>query len=300
MSTYAHLIDDLQAEQAALDDVVAAFGDTEWNRLTPADGWTSRHQIAHLAFFDAAAEMSLTDPEAFAEQRHRADQDPDAYSIAVLEPLLELSSAQLLETWRQGRRSLLHAFRSATPGARHPWYGPSMSLASMVTARLMETWAHGQDIADTVGAVRPVTSRLEHIARIACLALPFSFVNRGVPVPATGVRVSLSVAPDRTWEFGDEHLEDSVSGPIEDFCLVLTRRRHVADTALVTTGPIARAWMTIGQAYAGPPGTGGRLVSSWSRHPRPGRNRAHGSDLGHDAGPHREHVGPRAYRVHGS
>ncbi|MEE2031263.1 TIGR03084 family metal-binding protein [Rhodococcus chondri] len=256
MNQLAHLIDDLEAEQMALDEIVATFGNDEWNRLTPAEGWTSRHQIAHLAFFDTAAEMSLTDPDAFAEQRRRADQDPDAYSVAVLEPLLELSSEQLLDTWRQGRRSLLHAFRSAPTGTRHPWYGPSMSLASMVTARLMETWAHGQDVADTAGTARAVTSRLGHIARIACLAFPFSFTNRGMSVPDTGVRVCLSVPSGGAWEFGEEGLEDSVSGPIEDFCLVLTRRRHVADTDLIVTGPIAREWMTLGQAYAGPPGHG--------------------------------------------
>ncbi|MFC7447150.1 TIGR03084 family metal-binding protein [Rhodococcus daqingensis] len=257
MHQLAGLIDDLEAEQIALDDVVSTFGNDEWNRLTPAEGWTSRHQIAHLAFFDSATEMSLTDPDnTFAEQRRRADQDPDAYSIAVLDPLLELSPDQLLETWRQGRRSLLNAFRSAPAGTRHPWYGPSMSLASMITARLMETWAHGQDIVDAVGAARPVTSRLEHIARIACLALPFSFVNRGMLVPDTGVRVSLSLPSGGTWEFGEERFADSVSGAIEDFCLVMTRRRHMTDTALVTTGPIAGKWVLVGQAYAGPAGHG--------------------------------------------
>ena len=256
MNQLASLITDLHDEQTALDHIVTVFDDDDWNRPTPAEGWTSRHQIAHLAFFDATAQMSLTDPEAFAEQRRRADRDPDAYGIAVLEPLLALTSAQLLDTWRQGRRSLLNAFRSTPAGTRHPWYGPSMSVASMVTARLMETWAHGQDVADTVGAARPVTSRMEHIARIACLAFPFSFVNRAMPVPDTGVRVRLALPSGGTWEFGDDGLEDSVSGPIEDFCLVLTRRRHVADTALVTSGPIAGEWMTVGQAYAGPPGPG--------------------------------------------
>lgn len=264
MNQLDRLISDLEAEQTALYDIVACFGDDEWNRLTPADGWTSRHQIAHLAFFDAAAEMSLTDPDAFAEQRRRADQDPDAYSIAVLEPFLELPCERLVETWRQGNRSLVQTFRSSPAGARHPWYGPSMSLASMVTARLMETWAHGQDIADTVGAVRPVTARLKHIARIGCRAFPFSFVNRGLPVPETGVRVRLSLPRGSFWEFGEDNLEDSVSGPIEEFCLVLTRRRHLADTTLVATGPIARQWMTIGQAYAGPPGSG-RAAGQFTR-----------------------------------
>ncbi|WP_280476642.1 maleylpyruvate isomerase N-terminal domain-containing protein [Nocardia farcinica] len=139
MNQFAHLIDDLEAEYETLDRIVAPFENKDWNRITPAEGWTSRHQIAHLAFFDAAAEISLTEPEKFAEQRDRADHDPDAYSSAVVEPYLALTPDELLDTWRRGRRSLLHTFRTTPSGGRYPWYGPPMSLASMVTARLMET-----------------------------------------------------------------------------------------------------------------------------------------------------------------
>ena len=41
-----------------------------------------------------------------------------------------------------------------------------------------------------------------------------------------------------------------------DFCLLVTQRRHVADTALVPEGDIATEWLTIAQAFAGPPGAG--------------------------------------------
>jgi uncharacterized protein (TIGR03084 family) len=136
----------------------------------------------------------------------------------------------------------------------------------MATARLMETWAHGQDIADTFEMDRPATARLTHIARIACLAFPYSFTNNALPVPTTGVQANLILPSGNTWAFGEDNLLDSVTGPIDDFCLVLTRRRHVADTALEVTGPIAAKWMTIGQAFAGPPGAG-RAPGQFTRRP---------------------------------
>jgi hypothetical protein len=47
-----------------------------------------------------------------------------------------------------------------------------------------------------------------------------------------------------------------VAGAAVDFCLVVTQRRHVADTELRVEGPAAEEWMRIAQAFAGPPGPG--------------------------------------------
>ena len=61
----AELLDDLAAESAALDDVVAHLEDTAWLGPTPAEGWTVAHQIAHLAWTDQQALLAATDPERF-------------------------------------------------------------------------------------------------------------------------------------------------------------------------------------------------------------------------------------------
>jgi hypothetical protein len=47
-----------------------------------------------------------------------------------------------------------------------------------------------------------------------------------------------------------------VTGPALDFCLLVTQRRHRDDLALETTGDDAAHWLTIAQAFAGPPGAG--------------------------------------------
>jgi uncharacterized protein (TIGR03084 family) len=131
-----------------------------------------------------------------------------------------------------------------------------MSAASSLTARLMETWAHTQDIADALGVTREPTSRLRHVAHIGVGARAFSYAARGQVMPATPVRVELT-APDGTaWTWGPADAQDRVSGTALDFCLLVTQRRHRDDLALAVAGPAAQQWMAIAQAFAGPPGPG--------------------------------------------
>ena len=131
-----------------------------------------------------------------------------------------------------------------------------MSVASFITARLMETWAHAQDVFDAFGVARVPSTRLRHVAHIGVLALPNSYRARGLDVPDAAVRVELEAPDGTTWEWGDPDAADSVRGPALDFCLVATQRRHVADTALVVVGPVATEWIAIAQTFAGPPGAG--------------------------------------------
>jgi uncharacterized protein (TIGR03084 family) len=131
-----------------------------------------------------------------------------------------------------------------------------MRPASSVTARLMETWAHGQDVVDTLGVVRRPTARLRHVAHLGVATLGWSFRVRGLPVPEEPVLVELTGPHGELWTWGPDDAADRVTGPAEDFCLVVTQRRHRGDTALVATGPVADAWLDVAQAYAGAPGTG--------------------------------------------
>lgn len=250
------LLADLREERESLATFLGGIPEELWDRPTPAPDWTVRHQVAHLAFFDHAGAVSIGDPVEFADERAAADADPDGYGAAVLEPLLAMSGPELLRSWDKAGVRFAEAASRATPKVRVPWYGPSMTVPSMITARIMETWAHGQDVVDGLGVDRPVSPRLPHIARLACLARPNPYVVRGLEPPTTPLRVDLTTVEGGSWSWGEDDAEQSVSGEILDFCLVMTRRRHVDDTALVARGPDAQEWLLIGQAYAGDPGPG--------------------------------------------
>jgi uncharacterized protein (TIGR03084 family) len=130
-----------------------------------------------------------------------------------------------------------------------------MSAASMATARLMETWAHGQDILDALGATRRPTARLRHVAHIGVRTRDFAYLVRDRDRPTAEFRIELTGPGGEAWAWGPEDAPQRVSGPALDFCLLVTRRRHRDDLALRADGPDADEWLNIAQAFAGPPGT---------------------------------------------
>jgi uncharacterized protein (TIGR03084 family) len=133
-----------------------------------------------------------------------------------------------------------------------------MGARSFITARLMETWAHGQDVVDALGAHREPTDRLRHVAHIGVGARPFSYVTNGRQPNEAPIRVELVAPSGAEWTWGPEDAADRVTGPALDFCLLVTQRRHRADVDVVADGPNADEWLDIAQSFAGPPGTGRR------------------------------------------
>lgn len=246
------VIEDLAAEQAALEAVLVRMPPEAWDLPTHAPGWNARDQVAHLAQFDAMATLAIRDPENFRGHLR----DPENSEQAYLERARRLTAQELLERWRANSRELVEAAKTLDPSARIPWAGPAMSAVSFITARLMETWSHGLDVVDVVGIDRPDTDRLRHVAFIGVRARPYSYSNRGMDVPAVPIRISLRAPSGATWEMGEETDENVIRGSATDFCRVVTRRRHVADTDLEVRGPVAEEWMGIAQAFAGPPGAG--------------------------------------------
>jgi uncharacterized protein (TIGR03084 family) len=250
------ILDDLAAESESLLDIVDGLDEDAIDRMTPAEPWTVRDQISHLAGFDIKALIAATDPERFMAELVEDFADG---GIALMERQFAhgraMSATGVSDWFRRERSALIEAFRQLDPEARIPWYGPPMKTRSSAEARLMETWAHGVDVADALGVVREPTDRLFHVAELGVKTFRFSFQNRGLEVPEERVRVSL-LGPsgnERTWN--DASVE-SVTGPVEDFCLVVAQRRHPADTRLEVSGPTAVSWMTHAQVFAGPPGPG--------------------------------------------
>jgi uncharacterized protein (TIGR03084 family) len=251
------VLHDLRAERRDLAALLAGITPGDWDRPTPAAGWTIRHQIAHLATFDDLAAVAIADPETFAAERARAlELPPGQYSEDRMAPLLEMSTDQLEAAWTRAAAAFDAAAGGCDETARAPWYGPDMSVKSMITARIMETWAHGQDVEDAGVGARTPTDRLWHVVFLGFRTLTFSYRVHGRPAPAALVRVELTSPSGRPWRLGAEEAAELVSGPARDFALVVTRRRHVDDTGLRIDGDNAREWLGIAQAYAGSPGPG--------------------------------------------
>ncbi len=250
------LADDLAAETAALRALLAPLTEEGWRRSTPAAGWSIGDQVSHLAYFDDVAVASATDPDSFRAELEKivAGIDPDT----VAEQYRGTPGAELLAWFDAARTRLITAFRPLDPSLRVPWFGPAMSAASSLTARVMETWAHGQDVADALGVRREPTDRLRHVAHIGIGARAYGYVLHGREVSPTPIRVELDAPGGAQWAWGPEGAVDLVRGPALDFCLAVTQRRHRDDTALVVTGPAATEWMSIAQAFAGAAGPGRR------------------------------------------
>lgn len=261
----AALTGDLAAETQVLDDLLGPLAPAGWDTPTPAQGWAIRDQVGHLAYFDEAATRSVTDPNEFVREAERVVADHGAnFPDAIAEQYRGMPVGELLGWFRGARRAYLATLGPLDPGTRLPWYGPAMSAASSVTARLMETWAHGQDVADALGVTREPTARLRHVAHLGVRTAGWSFAVRERPVPATPVRVELAAPDGSTWTWGPDGVADAVRGPALDFCLLVTQRRHRDDLAVVATGATATEWLSLAQAFAGAPGAGrGRLGSGW-------------------------------------
>ncbi|GAB3111534.1 TIGR03084 family metal-binding protein [Janibacter alkaliphilus] len=244
----------LTAESADLDALVRDLPEPEWARPTPAAGWSIAHQIAHLAWTDEVALVAATDPDGFAAQIEAALADPEHHVDRMAEEGVSAGPAALLARWREARSALAAALDGAPADTRIPWFGPPMSPRSMATARLMETWAHGQDVADALGVERTPTDRLRDVAHLGVRTRDYAYGLHGRTPPTAPFAVELDSPGGGTWTWHDDtdEVAGTVRGSALDFCLVVTQRRPVQETGLRATGEAA-AWLTFAQAFAGAP-----------------------------------------------
>ncbi len=247
---------DLAAETRSLRELLDGAGPGRWATPTPAAGWTVQDQVNHLAWFDEATVLAATDPGRFRREAAGLGAAGDDFPDRLVRGQRGLAPERSAAWLARARGALLDLAATVSPALRLPWYGPDMGITSAVTARLMETWAHGQDVADALGVAREPTDRLRHVAHLGVATRAFGFRLRGLDPPADDVAVELTAPGGGVWRWGDPDAAQRVSGTALDFCLVVTQRRHVADTTLVTTGEVATRWLAVAQAFAGVPGPG--------------------------------------------
>ncbi|MET9291132.1 TIGR03084 family metal-binding protein [Streptomyces sp. NPDC003077] len=279
MADASVVLADLRDESAELDALVAGLPPERWAAPTPAPGWTIAHQIGHLLWTDRQVLLAVTDPETFRKTAERALTLTESFVDEGAAREIRVPPAELLARWRTTREEMWRALAAMPEGDRLPWYATRMSAASMASGRLMETWAHGLDVADALGVTREPTARLRHIARLGVRARDYAYMARGLTPPQEEFRVELRAPDGGTWAFGPEDAAQTVTGDALGFCLLATQRAHRADVDVQARGADAEQWLGIAQAFAGPPGPGrepGQGVLT-ATDDRPGQAEAGGS-----------------------
>lgn len=250
---YLGLIAELERESQRLLEQLRTMTAEQWELPTPAQGWSVKDQVTHLAFFDDCTHLALTDADGLRTEVDRLVSGGMDFPDRIAQQHRVLAHHTALEWFGESRRQLLATFTGSGPKHRLPWFGPDMSVASSATARLMETWAHGQDIYDAIGVTPAPSTGLRSIAHLGVATFSFTFGHHGLTVPTDPVRVELLSPAGDLWSWGPVDAANRVTGPAEDFVLTVTQRRHWSETALAADGAVATAWLDIAQAFAGAP-----------------------------------------------
>ncbi|MGV0735064.1 TIGR03084 family metal-binding protein [Mycobacterium syngnathidarum] len=253
MTEYQRLLEDLVAEQQSLAEVVRGLSAEEWAAPTPAQGWAVRDQIYHLGMFDELSALAITNPEAFTGERTRILELGLADRPRRHQHAEQLAGPRLFDWWTEHNHSMVEGLRGVDGSTRIEWFGPQMSANSFGTARLMELWAHGQDVVDALGIRREHTDRVRHVVHLGVITRKWSFVNRKETPPQGEVRVELVSPSGETWFWGPADASDRIDGKAVDFALVVTQRANVVETELTVEGDVAQSWMAVAQCFAGPP-----------------------------------------------
>ncbi len=247
------ILEDLRAEQETLAELLLKLTDSQWDLPSPAQGWTLRDCVSHIAHIDEVAVQILQGDLSPLEEAKRVLMGFNEIGVSRGR---SMSVQQILYWWERARREMLERLSECDPKSRIPWFAMPMSPKAFATARLMETWAHGLDIFETVGEAPRDTDRLRHVALLACLARPWAYQINGLQPPSTALRVELILPSGKLWSYGPEDAPEVIRGSASEFCRVAVRRLHYKDTKLKAQGQEAKRFLEIAQTYAGLPGSG--------------------------------------------
>ena len=258
-------IEALQAEAADLYATLCEMPDHYWDAQTTFKQWTPWDVVAHLHMGDHQGLTTLNDPEKFLAFRAGLDSTGLSRVEYTREWIGALDGPTLRERWYETMQTLCEAFLKADPDVRLTWSGPGMKPRMFITARQMETWAHGFEIYDLLKQPRTHHDRLHGIATLGVRTYGWTFANRKLDPPGEAPFVSLTSPSGQTWEWNTPQAQNYVKGDAVDFCHVVTQVRNVADVQLDVKGEAASAWMAIAQCFAGPvevpPAPGSRQAS---------------------------------------
>lgn len=248
--------EDFRTESRVLAAILDPLDDAGFAQPTLFKGWTIDDVIGHLHLFNVTAMKSLHSDAALADfvAPILAGMAEGKSLLQMQYPWLDgLAGRALFLAWRDTAEQVADAFAATDPKRRLKWVGPDMSALSSITARQMETWAHGQEVFDALGLVRQEGDRIRNIAHLGVVTFGWTFRNRRMPVPDPAPYVRLTAPSGAVWDWNDPQDDNRVDGTAVDFAQVVTQVRNVADTGLRATGDDAAQWLDLAQCFAGPP-----------------------------------------------
>jgi uncharacterized protein (TIGR03084 family) len=258
---------DFRDECDVLHAVAAAAPAAAWNEPTQFKGWTFNDIIGHLHIFDVAAGITLDGRDAlaaFLRQIFAGRAAGQTLTEFTRHWLAGCGGHDLLARWREYYVQLAGRYHELDPSLRVAWAGPDMSARSLISARQMEVWAHGQALFDSLGVDRAEHDRIRNIVVMGVNTFGWTFVTNGLEVPASKPYLSLTTPSGQAWQWNEPSADNRIEGTAVDFCRVVTQTRNVADTKLRVTGDVATQWMARAQCFAGPaeppPAPGTRYV----------------------------------------
>lgn len=246
----------LAEQQAELTGILTAIDDADWQRPSRCEGWTVADVVLHLAQTNEMAIASVDDriPQYLEDVgRSLGDAPPsnvDDGAALMVAKERDRSLADLKARWRSTVNEFLGRLEATDFHRRVTWVAGELSIRTLVTTRLAETWIHTGDVADGLGVELQPTERLQHIARLAWRTLPYAFSRSGRELSGP-VAFELRGPTGRDWIFTPEKPAlTTIRGDGADLCLVAARRVDPHGASLTGEGPDATAVLELVRTYA--------------------------------------------------
>jgi uncharacterized protein (TIGR03084 family) len=244
----------LADQQAELAELVDGLDDASWQRASPCEGWSVSDVVLHVAQTNEMAIASIEHrlPEFLAAMASglRPASSIDDGAEAMVAKERGPTGADIRSRWQASVGALHKLFTAADPHERVTWVAGQLSVQTLATTRLAETWIHTGDVAQGLGRVLQPTERLRHIARLAWRTLPYAFARAGRTLQGD-VAFELRGPRGDPWHFTPEGSAiTTIRGDGTELCLVAGRRRAPADTSLRGEGPDADAVLELVRTYA--------------------------------------------------
>ena len=248
------IIDALADQQAELAGVLDRIEPSDWERPSPCEGWSAADVVLHLA---QTNEMAIGSAQgrlsAVLDQLTvglPAAGDVDEGAGLMVEAQRGAGRAAIHERYLRSAAEFTALVRDADPHTRVTWVAGELSIHTLATTRLAETWIHTGDVAESVHMTLAPTDRLRHIARLAWRTLPYAFGRAGRELSGP-VAFDLIGPAGESWHFESASPAlTTIRGDGVELCRVAARRVEPAATGLVGDGPDADAVLELVRTYA--------------------------------------------------